>query len=238
MRLFVGIGAALLIGGLSLVAAAAELAPDLRALIEHFQSHRRVALGYLQANNPDLGAVALERLRSAWAEDRRKLASPGTDDPALTRALASTDAAVAASLAAVDAGASDRAKALLEHAATPLDDWRRAQGVRLFSDCIAEIAAVYRRLDVHRTTPPDLEDAKVRDGILAEATATAAAAARCDQEAPPAVRTEAEFRRLIDGMAASLQQVPEAMRLRDGDLLHRLLDEQRAFDRLLAFRFG
>ena len=32
--------------------------------------------------------------------------------------------------------------------------------------------------------------------------------------------------------------MPDAVRLRDDELLHRLLDEQRAFDRLLAFRFG
>jgi len=238
LRLFVGIGATLLFAGISLAAAAAELAPDLRALIEHFQSHRRVALGYLQANNPDLGAIALERLRSAWAADRRSLASPGTGDQALTRALAATDTAVAASLAAVDAGEPNRARTLLEHAAAPLDDWRRAHGVRLFSDCIAELNGVYRRLDAHRAKPPDLGDTKIRDEILAEAGATAAATARCDAESPSAIHGEAEFRRLIDGMTASLRQMPAAVRLRDDELLHRLLDEQRAFDRLLAFRFG
>jgi hypothetical protein len=52
--------------------------------------------------------------------------------------------------------------------------------VRLFSDCIAEFSAAFQRLDVYRAVPPELNDAKVRDEILAQGTATAAASARCD----------------------------------------------------------
>ena len=52
------------------------------------------------------------------------------------------------------------------------------------------------------------------------------------------MQREAEFRRLIDGMRASLRQMPDALRQRDNDYLHRLLIEQRAFNELLAFRFG
>jgi hypothetical protein len=39
-------------------------------------------------------------------------------------------------------------------------------------------------------------------------------------------------------MLASLRQMPEAVRTRDGAQLHRLLIEQRSFERLLSFRFG
>ena len=56
--------------------------------------------------------------------------------------------------------------------------------------------------------------------------------------APPGVRQRVEFRRLIDGALASLAQFPAAIAARDGDLLHRLLGELRAFDNLLAFRYG
>ena len=61
---------------------------------------------------------------------------------------------------------------------------------------------------------------------------------RCDGMAPPAIRNHAEFRRLIDGAFASLDQFPRAIETRDADLLHRLLIELRSFDHLLAFRYG
>ena len=77
-----------------------------------------------------------------------------------------------------------------------------------------------------------------RDSILAATTDTETALKRCDNEAQPGIRNKAEFRRLIDGMLNSLSQMPEALRLRDNGLLHRLLIEQRSFERLLAFRFG
>jgi hypothetical protein len=218
-----------------LTAAAAEVGPEVRALIEHFQAHRRVALGYLQANNPDLAAIELERLQSDFAADRRKVTS---DDAALAGALSAADAAVSAGLAEVDAGNLGEARALVERAAARIDDWRRAHGLRLFADCIAELGAVYRGLDAYRAAPPDLASEKLRTDILARAVTTATAAQRCDREAPPAIRDEPEFRRLIDGLAASLRQIPDAVRSRDDDLLRRLLDEERAFDRLLAFRFG
>ena len=47
-----------------------------------------------------------------------------------------------------------------------------------------------------------------------------------------------EFRRLIEGMTASMRQMPQAVAGRDGAYLHRLLIEQRSFERLLTFRYG
>jgi len=52
------------------------------------------------------------------------------------------------------------------------------------------------------------------------------------------IGNHAEFRRLIDGALASLDQFPKAIEGRDRDLLHRLLIELRSFDHLLAFRYG
>jgi len=39
-------------------------------------------------------------------------------------------------------------------------------------------------------------------------------------------------------MLASLRQIPAAVKARDRAYLHRLLIEQRSFERLLSFRFG
>jgi hypothetical protein len=208
----------------------------LRALIEGFQAHRRVANGYLRTHNADLGAVEIERLRERWSADRRRLAVAA--DVPLAAALARTEALVGDSLKAVDGGDVDRARELLADAANPLDAWRKANGFRLFSDCIAEVTAAYEKLDGYRGNRPDLRDQPTAERIARYSDGTLAALGRCDREAPLDVRREPEFRRLVDGMLESLRQVREAVAARDGAHLHRLLIEQRAFERLLSFRFG
>lgn len=223
---------------LCLGALARDLPPDLRSLFEDFQAYRRVAIGYLRTHNADLGAVEIERLRARWAGDRRKLSAERIADAALSAALGRTEVLVADSLKAVDLGDIERARRLLEAAAGPLDAWRKANDIRLFSDCIGEITAAYDQVDRYRQQTPDLADRAVVEKIIAFANATIAALNRCDREAEEAVRREPEFRRLIDGMLASLRQTPDAVAARDNALLHRLLIEQRSFERLLAFRYG
>lgn len=219
-------------------AQARDLPPDLRVLIEGFQAHRRVAVGYLRTQNGDLGAVEIERLRDRWTAGRRALAAATVADPALAAALGRTEALVADSLKAIDAGDIERSRALLQDAGNPLDAWRKANGIRLFSDCIAEISAAYDRLDGDRRQTPELADTAAGARVLAATDGTIAALDRCDKEATGDLRREPEFRRLFDGMRASLRQMPEAVRARDGALLHRLLIEQRSYEQLLSFRFG
>jgi hypothetical protein len=219
-------------------AQARDLPPDLRTLIEGFQAYRRVAIGYLRTQNGDLGAVEIEHLRDRWIADRRKLSPATATDTAISAALARTEALVADSLKATDGGDVERAQRLLEDAALPLDTWRKANGIRLFSDCIADITAAYEPLDRYRVSSPDLADRSTGDGIASDSNRTIAMLDRCDREATEEVRREPEFRRLIDGMLTSLRQMPEAVRARDRARLHRLLIEQRSFERLLTFRFG
>jgi len=219
-------------------AQARELPPDLRSLIDGFQAHRRVAVGYLRTQNGDLGATEIERLQRRWSADRRKLLPATAADSALSTALARTETLVADSLKAADGGDVERARALLDDAAGPLDAWRKSNDIRLFSDCIADITAAYERLDGYRLKRPDLTDASTAEKIVRASNGTTAALDRCDREAPEAMRREPEFRRLFDGMLISLRQMPETVRARDGARLHRLLIEQRSFERLLSFRFG
>ena len=219
-------------------AMAAEPAPELRALLDGFYGLRRVALGYLRAENPDLAAIEIERLRARWTADVKKLPTALASDRDLAAALTATDAAVAESLAAIDAVDGTKARTRLRDAATALDAWRRGHDYRQFSDCIGEIGAAYGQLDAFRATSPNLADEATREHILAAVGVTDTALAHCDEQAPPNMQREAEFRRLIDGMRASLRQMPDALRQRDNDYLHRLLIEQRAFNELLAFRFG
>jgi hypothetical protein len=132
----------------------------------------------------------------------------------------------------------ERALAQLDAAGVPLRTWRAANGIRFFSDCIAQVSAEYEALDRYRTSPPDLVDVAVREAIVTGSARVAEALVQCDREAPAGVRTDPEFRRLADGMTDSLRQIPQALERGDGSYLHRLLIEQRSFERLLAFRYG
>lgn len=215
---------------------AAEPAPGLAMLVENFHRERRVAIGYLRTENLDLGAVALERLEQNWRADLLRLDT--THEAALGAAIAESGRLIVQSLAAADRGDARQAQALIERAAAPLRAYRKTRGYRIFADCIAEAGAAYERLDVFRLQPPDLAQADIAGRIVASSGEAAAALQRCDGEAAPAVRADTEFRRLVDGMLGSLRQVPQAVAARDNGYLHRLLIEQRSFERLLAFRFG
>jgi hypothetical protein len=222
----------------ALPAIARELAPELQRLLEHFQQNRRVASAYLRTGNVDLGAIELEQLSERWRSDRRAVEAQAAADAPLAAALGETESLIQASLQSVDARDGERALGSIEAAGAPLQAWRKANGIRFFSDCIGEISAAYDALDSHRARPPDFADAALIAAISAQSAQVAQALSACDREAPASVKSDAEFRRLIDGMAASLRQVPQALATRDGDYLHRLLIEQRSYERLLAFRYG
>ena len=85
---------------------------------------------------------------------------------------------------------------------------------------------------------PDLTNIATGARVVASTDGVLSALDRCEREAPEATRQGQEFRRLFDGMRASLRQLPEAVAVRDGALLYRLLIEQRSFEQLLSFRFG
>lgn len=211
---------------------------EVERLIVNLQAHRRVALAYLRTENADLAAIEIERLIDRWKTDIAALTPAQMRDPELTAAMAETTNSVADSLAAVDQGDIPRARTLLEQATAPLTAWRRRMALRLFSDCIADAGSAYETLDVYRVATPDLKAPAVAKAIVDAAYAAAQAYLVCDREAQDNVRGEAEFRRLIDGMIGSLRQIPDAVAAGDGAFLHRLLIEQRAFERLLSFHYG
>jgi hypothetical protein len=223
-----------------LMASTAGLASDqsseIRAVIERMQAHRRVAVEYLRTGNIDLAAIELERLRDQFDSDRRGLENVQSD-PALTAALALARDRIELSLKLVEEDA-DNARATVENATHDLDQWRQGRGLRLFSDCIHEASQAYAAVDAHRTTPPDLREPRIGEQVRQAAADAEKGLRRCDAEASPELRAEPEFRRLVDGMLASLRRVSEAVERQDGGFLHRLLIEQRSFERLLVFRFG
>lgn len=197
-----------------------------------------MVLAYLAHDNPDLALTALDRWRSTLLTEGASLVAATRGRSDLNPVLEALDASLIEAAKAVEREDGARAREIVQAATAPLDAWRRAGGLALFSDCIADLSGRYDALDRYRQAGPDFDDAAARAGVGTAAANVAAAMGRCDAEASEAVRSDPEFRRLADGMSASLAKVPAALDARDPALLHRLLIELRAFERLLAFRYG
>lgn len=234
MLMAAGLLAAML-GGM---AAANQLPPQVADLVQNLQKYRRTVLAYLRTENSDLALIEIERLETTWTADLERARVAIGQDRSLAEAVTETARAIRAARVAGERGDFAAARSLIEAVNKPIGQWRRRQGIRSLSDCIGEAGEVYERLDVHRTSAPDLMREDIRTGIAAQAETAARAFRRCNEEADATTRANVEFRRLIDGMINSLAQVPEALLRRDAAYLHRLLIEQRSFERLLSMRFG
>jgi hypothetical protein len=219
-------------------AAADELA-DFAAAAEKAQAHYRVALGYLRTENVDLAAREIERMREAWS------AFTGIKPPAVLigtelYAVATTDIAMrlVSAQMMIEFGRPDVAREAMVPIRTELTKLRRAAGISVLADCIADANAAMDALFVYDDRTFDWNQDETRRDIGAKAGDYGERLKLCDSMAPPSVHEDAQFRRLIDGAFNGLTFIPKAVDTRDGDLLHRVLGELRSFDNLLAFRFG
>lgn len=231
---------------LALLAATPALAAgtlaDFNAAVERASAHYRVALGYLRTGNTDLAALEIERMRETWGEVSRTFGAPPpgmTKDVQLYRntMLDVATRLVTASMM-VDSGRPQVAADALRAIRDELSELRKANGVVVLADCVRDANAAMDAFYVYNDRSLDWSRAGVAKDIEAKADAYGSVMRRCDGLADPATRANPEFRRLIDGAAASLTFIPKAIEARDTGLLHRVLIELRSFDNLLAFRYG
>jgi hypothetical protein len=215
---------------------------DFNAAIEMAASHNRVALGYLRTENVDLASIELERMHSAWIEVMRLY---GQNPPAAFRTnpryaatLHEVRFYVTTAIAMLSSGQFGAAREALETNRRLLHELRQASGIEVLADCVMETNKAMARFFAFDVATPDLAKPEVAADVANKAAELAATAKRCDGIAPPEVRANPEFRRLLDGIAASLAYVPTAVNTRDVDMLHRAIGELRAFDQLLTFRYG
>ena len=205
---------------------------DFNRAAEAAMGHRRVAAEYLRTGNIDLAVIEIEGMRGAWGRVSALPRPAAFND---RQRYAGTVLEIAASLVGVslvlDLGRPDVAREQLGIIRASLSRLRRENGVTVLADCVLDANTSMDALFAQDETP-DWES------VAAGAESYRATLRRCDGMASAGVRNGPEFRRLIDGALASLAQVPRAVEARDRDLLHRLLIELRAFDHLLAFRYG
>jgi hypothetical protein len=223
-------------------AAADELA-EFNAAVEQFSAHHRVALHYLRSENIDFAVIEIERMREAWSEvvDRFGTRRPAaiTDVPLYTLTLTDVSTRMIGATLVLNMGRADVAAESLGEIRQGLARLRRASGIAVLADCVL---AANTAMDALAPLAPlrdaDLAHADARTDVLDKAGRYGVELKRCESIASPEQRGDPEFRRLVDGANASIAMVRQAIEQGDSGLLGRLIDELRAFDRLLAFRYG
>jgi hypothetical protein len=212
------------------------------AAMEDVAAHNRVAIGYLHNENVDLAAVEIERMKDSWAAFAERFSGnrpePFRDNKLYVTMLVGVPTRIVTALIMINFGRPDIARNSLEAIREEISAVRRASGVEVLADCVLDSHAAIEALSVYRDKVPAWNEPANATDIAAKADAYGAVVMRCDAMAPEGVRTNPEFRRLIDGVAASLAFVPKAVAAHDRDLLYRVIIELRSFDNLLAFRYG
>jgi hypothetical protein len=237
--------------GLLAVLAAFVLAPlpataddlaDFNAAVERAAAHNRVALGYLRTQTFDLASYELVRMKDAWGDLTGQFGgSPPAklrDSPHYTEVLVDVPTRIVTAMIMLDLGRAEIAANSLQAIRLELSNMRRESGIEILADCVLDYSAVLAVFVAYDDAPPDFARPEMAAELSARAGAIEKVATHCDALAGDAVRMRPEFRRLIDGTFASLAFVPKVIETRDNELLHRLIGELRAFDNLLAFRYG
>jgi hypothetical protein len=221
---------------------AAGTLAEFNAAVERAAANYRVALGYLRTGNTDLAALEVERMRETWSEVAKDFAVPPPElakDLQLYRntMLDITTRLVTATMM-IDSGRPTVAADALRAIRDELSDLRKANGIVVLADCVRDANTAMDALYVYNDRDLDWSRAGVTKDLQAKVDTYGTTMKRCDGLADAKTRADPEFRRLVDGAAASLNFIPKAIETRDANLLHRVLIELRAFDYLLAFRYG
>jgi hypothetical protein len=222
-------------------AVAGDLA-DFNALMETVASHNRVAIGYLRTGNTDLASLEIDRVREAWGKLQLHFGSRRPEmfetSPLYKNIVTGVAARLVGAELLLNAGRPDAAMDSLNKLRGEFYDLRKASGIVVLADCVRDANTAMDALMAYNDRALDFGKSETRFDLAAKSAVYADTLKRCDSIASEAMRTEPEFRRLVDGAQASLALIPKSIETRDADLLHRVLIELRSFDNLLAFRFG
>lgn len=219
-------------------AARADDLADFNAAVEAAEAHNRVAIGYLRTGNGDLASIEIDRLRQAWGKVGA-VKRPAIFDTKLYVAMI-TDASMRLVTAdmLLNAGRPDNARQALEAVRADLYDLRKSAGIVVLADCIRDSSKAAAAVIAYDTPDLDWSGPGIAPAIAEAATAYTDVLNRCDALASETVRTEPEFRRLIDDAKSELAKVSQAIAHRDTAQFRRIVSSLRAIDNLLAFRFG
>jgi hypothetical protein len=213
-------------------AAADEATDAFHAAVAGAYRHYREAVHYHETGNSDLAELALDQFLAEWKALAQRFADKAPPAYATDVAFAETLTAIEGKAQSAVGSAPAEALLALQPIRADLAALRKRSGQALFSDCIDAMNAAMDKLWEYRRKPPDAKQLPAFRGATRQ---TAAAYRKCLEEAPPALRDSAEFRRMIEGALASFARLEAAS---DAELIVSLLRELRSFDKLIWLRFG
>jgi hypothetical protein len=201
-----------------------------------------VAIGYLRTENTDLASLEIDRTREAWGKLQQHFGSRRPEmfetSPPYKKIVTGVAARLVGAELLLNAGRPDAAMDSLNKLRGDFYALRKESGIVVLADCVLEANQAMDALMAYNDRTLDLALPETATDVAGKAAIYGYELKRCDSIAAEPVRSEGEFRRLVDGAQASLALIPKAIATRDADLLHRVLIELRSFDNLLAFRFG
>ncbi len=220
----------------------ADELPEFHAALETVSSHNRAALGYLRTENTDLALFELDHMRDAWSSFAARFGKerPGAlrGNPLYATMLVDVPTRIVTARMMVNTGRLAIARHSLMAIRREISEVRRKSHIEVLADAVLDANVAMDALSAYAEVPPDWSKVGIDAEITAKLASYGSALARCDAMASDAIRADPEFRRLIDGAAASLGSAARAITTKDTDLLERVLSELRALDNLLAFRYG
>src|SRR5581483_4017055 len=182
--------------------ARADALADFNLAVETAMSHHRVATGYLRTGNVDLAALEVEKLRDAWGKVSTLPRPPAFRDGARYQAtMLEIAATLMGTTLVLNSGKVELAVEQLDMVRRQLSELRRANKVTVLADCVLDANVAMDALFA-------LDGGKDWESITAGAESYGTTLRRCDDVAGPAIRDQAEFRRLIDVARESLAQIP------------------------------
>jgi hypothetical protein len=215
-----------------LIQARADDLDDFNRAVEAAMSHHRAASAYLRSGNIDVATREIDGLREAWAKVST-LPRPAAfhDQERYTSTILQVAAQLVGVSLVLNLGRADVARDSLDKIRRMLSDLRRGNGVTVLADCVLDANIAMNALSA-------TEREADWESTAAGAESYGATLRRCDAMASRTIHDYAELRRLIDGALTSLAQFPRAVEARNAGVLHRLMNELRSFDGLLASRYG
>lgn len=227
---------------LSLAPAAAWAAASLDTFLADLQPAYdgiRKSMFYLERGAVAPAGFEIERSAEAWRSEVLPYAAsppaPFAHDPDFARTLEG----VAAALARADTAAgADAALAAIRGIPDTLAELRARNHIVVLADHVREANRAMERLWEYRHRTIDFDDRAAVDELRARLAVTAYAYGECDRAAPDGVSRRPDFRRIIDGVTNSLDQMWDAIAAGDQQRVVNILREVRSFDRLLWLRHG
>jgi len=211
---------------------------EVATLMQSLMAGLRAAASYGRTGNVALAQIELDDARSAWSKLGRLSGQPASPYAAksLDDLLAIGRDLLSKADDALTAGDGVRAAADIAELRRSLHAIRRDAGIVELSDCVFDLSP---DMDQLRAVATRFGAAKADAGdVVTAGTALRERLQRCNGLAPPDIASQAEFRRLIDGAAASAAEIGRAAREGDAGLVHRYEIELQSFVNLLDFRFG